>query len=438
MALLFECVKTFFLEQGLDKIYWVAYSGGVDSHVLLHLCAELRKQYFFQLRAVYVDHGLSVHAPAWGAHCATVCHDLRIEFIQKKIAAAPAVGESPEEAARQCRYTALAELLTPAAILLTAHQQDDQAETLLVQLLRGAGPKGLAAMPSLKVFAQGFQGRPLLAVSRAALTKYALANRLQWVEDESNRDIHFTRNFLRHEILPVLQQRWPTVTKTLARVAIHCAEAQMLLDNVTSQDLARCRTDKKNTLAIQALLLLDAIRQRQVLRMWLAELKFPALATVKLQQIQQDFLHASPDKLPHMRWGGVELRRYQHELYALRPFPPSGITPVMAWDFQGPLLLPAIGSLQAVLTQGSGLRLAIKEVTVGFRQGGERCYLRGSHSTLKKLLQEWGIPPWLRKRLPLIYFQETLVAVVGFFLDTRYAASGSEEGHVIALVSLVH
>ena len=187
MALLFDRIKTFCLAQGLDKIYWVGYSGGLDSHVLLHLCAELRKQYPLRLKAVHVHHGLSVNASDWVVHCEQVCADLQIEFIQKSIEAKALTGDSPEEVARDLRYAVFAKLLAPQDILLTAHQQDDQAETVLVQLLRGAGPKGLAAMPELKAFAAGFHARPLLSVSRVELKKYAEGNYLTWINDESNR-----------------------------------------------------------------------------------------------------------------------------------------------------------------------------------------------------------------------------------------------------------
>ncbi len=424
MALLFNCVKTFCLAQGLDKTYWIGYSGGLDSHVLLHLCAELRKQYPLQIKAIHVHHGLSAHASDWAMHCEKICTDLQIELVQKSIDAKALSGDSPEEIARERRYAIFAALLASQNILLTAHQQDDQAETVLLQLLRGAGPKGLAAMPVLKAFAAGFHGRPLLSIPRAELKQYAEEHGLTWIDDESNENKKYSRNFLRHAILPVLQQRWPTVTNTLARVAKNCAETQALVEDLARQDMIACRY-AKNALAINKLRSLDALRQRQVLRAWLTESGFEIPSAVKLRQIQHDFLQAKQDKSPYIQLGSVELRRYRDVLYAMPCLAHHDATQVFSWDLSQPLVIPSVGELRASLTDHAGLRMDTKQVTVRFRQGGEKCYFaeRRCHQSLKHLLQEWNVPPWERDRLPLLYVCETLVAVVGFFLDGRYAAA---------------
>ncbi len=419
MALLFDRIKTFCLARGLDKTYWVGYSGGLDSHVLLHLCAELRKQYPLRLKAVHVHHGLSIHAMDWAMHCEKVCADLQIEFIQKSIDAKALTGDSPEEVARERRYDVFANLLASQDVLLTAHQQDDQAETLLVQLFRGAGPKGLAAMPALKTFAAGFHARPLLSASRAELTHYAEEQHLTWINDESNEDKNFTRNFLRHAILPVLKQRWPTVTKTLARVANNCAEAEALANNAIQQDLEVCRGIHRATLSIKKLMTLDAVRQRHLLRAWFIEQAFPVPSSVKLHQIQQDFLQSDADKLPVMYWDDVELRRYRHTLYIMKKLMHHDATQVFSWDLSQPLVIPHVGTLHATLMENAGL---FPHLTVRFRQGGERCYFpkRGCHRLLKHLMQEWGIPPWERDRVPLLFVEDRLIAVVGYFLDASY------------------
>lgn len=424
MASLFNCVKTFCLAQGFNKTYWIGYSGGLDSHVLLHLCAELRKHYPLQFKAIHVHHGLSANAHDWAAHCAKVCADLQIEFIQEAIDAKALTGDSPENVARQRRYAVFAGLLAAQDILLTAHQQDDQAETVLVQLLRGAGPKGLAAMPALKAFAVGLHGRPLLSVSRCELKQYAEENQLIWIDDESNENENFTRNFLRHSVLPVLKQRWPTVTTTLARVAENCAEAQVIVTTMAAQDLAMCRAETSQTLAIKKLALLDKARQHQVLRAWLTELGFSLPSAVKLQHIQRDFLQASQDKSPYISWDQVEIRRYRDTLYAMHCLPQHDARQVFSWDMSQALIIPHLGTLRATLTENAGLRSDIQQVTVRFRQGGERCYFpaRSSHQLLKHLLQQWNIPPWQRDRLPLLYVDNTLIAVTGFFLDRNYFA----------------
>jgi tRNA(Ile)-lysidine synthase len=425
MASPVKAVETFCLEQGIDKTYWIAYSGGLDSHVLLHLCATLRRQYPIKFKAVHVNHSLSMNAPHWALHCKKICADLNVELIYKIINAKASEGDSPENIARQYRYQLFSELLEPNAILLTAHQQDDQAETVLIQLLRGAGPKGLSAMPLLKSFSAGLHGRPLLHLSRAELKDYAEEHQLKWVQDESNENTNFTRNFLRHDILPLLKHRWPTVTKTLARVAENCAEAQEIIEHKAEEDLNACRGKQNQTLSVKKLLLLDTMHQRQVLRTWLVKLQFPLPSAVKLHQIQQDFLYARQDKSPYMRLDTFEIRRYRDEIYAMQCLPKWDFTQVFFWDLSQPLTIPFLGKLYAVSTDTPGLRADIKNVTVRFRQGGERCYFpeRQCHQLLKNLFQEWGIPPWERDRLPLLYKEEMLIGVIGFFLNSNYQST---------------
>lgn len=198
----------------------VGYSGGLDSHVLLHGLAMHRPYWLTQkLEAIYVDHGLQTASAVWGEHCAEVCRDLNMPFRVLKIDARPVPGESPEAAARRARYAALAAELGFDSALLTAHHRDDQAETLLLQLLRGAGPYGLAAMPAVSRLGQGRLLRPFLEVDRAELLAYAGKHGLRWIEDASNTDTGFDRNYLRHRVLPLLRERWPAVNRTLSRSA---------------------------------------------------------------------------------------------------------------------------------------------------------------------------------------------------------------------------
>ncbi|MDG4605564.1 MAG: tRNA lysidine(34) synthetase TilS, partial [Candidatus Contendobacter sp.] len=245
----------------------VGYSGGMDSHVLLHLLAMQRELWPERtLEAIYVDHGLHPASAVWGGHCARVCRELNVPFRTLRIDARPAPGESPEAAARQARYAALAAALEPDAALLTAHHRDDQAETLLLQLLRGAGPHGLAAMPEAARLGQGRLLRPLLNVDRAALLAYAHTQQLQWIEDASNADTGFDRNYLRHRILPLLRERWPAANRVLARSARLCAETAGWLDAEADADLARVMTARPDALSVPALRELSELRQRNLLR----------------------------------------------------------------------------------------------------------------------------------------------------------------------------
>lgn len=445
MSKLINTVKEFCLNQGFEKTYWIAYSGGLDSLVLLHLFAELRLIYPLKLRAVYINHGLSQNAANWAVQCAEQCRQLQIDFCDKKIEI-ETVDKSLEEAARDCRYAVFAECLEVNDVLVTAHHQDDQAETVLLQLVRGAGPKGLAAMPAIKPFAKGFQARPLLDFTRKELKEYAEQNQLRWIEDESNTNTSFDRNFLRHHILPVLKTRWPGVTNTLSRVAENCAEAQQVLDEFVLKDLAfvgesslsslqNSQETTPSTLSIKKLLQLDPVRQRHVLRAWFHKLHLPTPPSVKLQQIQTDMLNAQEDKLPHLVWSNVELRRYRDDLYVMLCMAQHDATQSYEWNFLQPLDLPNVGTLCALLTKGQGLRTDVQQVSVRYRQGGETLRLPGRkcHHSLKKLFQDWGIPPWQRDRVPLVYVGEKLAAIVGFFISEELEARGDEEGYKLML-----
>lgn len=430
--MILKAIEKFFLCHGLDRTYWIAYSGGLDSHVLLYLCAQIRT---IKLKAIHINHGLNPRADVWAKQCAQVCRKWMIDFVVKTIQVNTSAGESLEDVARQKRYAIFAELLGQDDFLLTAHQQDDQAETVLLQLMRGAGPQGLAAMPRMKSLGNGFHVRPLLDFSRADLKKYVEQHQLHWIEDESNANIHFTRNFLRHEVLPILKKRWPTITRTLARVADHCAEAQHIVRDIALQDLSKVTASFPYTLSIRKLLLLDETRQRQVLRVWLEKLHFSLPSAVKMQKIQQNFLYARPDKTPHTQWGNVELRRYRDELYALSPVELSNMKQFFSWDLQQLLTLPDGSVLCATLMTGEGLRADLKNITVRFRQGGEQCRLPGRrcHHDLKKLFQMWEVPPWQRMRIPLIYVGDRLIAVVGYFIDEEFAAKETQPGYLLTV-----
>ncbi len=430
----------------------VGYSGGMDSHVLLHrLAAFPPDQCARPLAAVYVDHGLQTASIAWGEHCAGVCRSLKVPFQVLKIDAQAAPGESPEAVARRARYAAFAAVLESDAALLTAHHRDDQAETLLLQLLRGAGPHGLAAMPAVSRLGQGWLLRPVLDVDHAELHAYAKLHGLRWIEDASNHETRFDRNYLRHRVWPLLQERWPAATRTLARSAQLCAEAAQWLDEVAAADLAVVVADRPDGLWLPALRALDERRQRQVLRYWLRQLQLPVPDTRQLRQLLQDVLTAAADRSPCSHWPGAEVRRYREKLYARSPLPVHDAGQRLVWRSTAagwpPLELPGIGWLHLRETLGAGLRaeaLAGASLVVGFRQGGERFRPVGRrhHQELKKLMQEAGIPPWERARLPLLYgsvaeksdglrtqiSEGPLLAVVGLGLAADWSASPGETG----------
>lgn len=414
--------------------YWVAYSGGLDSRVLLELLAEHRAALPGPLGAVHVDHGLHPDAPRWAEHCARVCRGLDLHLVQLRVDAAANGGESPEAAARRARYGALARWLPAGHCVLTAHHRDDQAETLLVQLLRGSGPRGLAAMPLAAPLAAGTLVRPLLEVDRTILRAEAQTRGLQWIDDPSNADTDYDRNLLRHRIMPVLRARWPSAAASLARSARHCADTAELADTLGAMDMQAAQGAVPGTLGLEALRGLAPARQRNVLRYWLRREGLAAPSTAVLARIADDLPRARGDAEPRVCWPGGEVRRYRDQLYALQGLPSVDRSAEYSWRPDSPLELPAAaGTLDAVPVTGSGLAarfLRPGRLRVRFRRGGEifRPQGRAHRRPLKKLFQEAGVPPWERERVPLLYIDGELGAVAGFWVGEGFQAHGDEPG----------
>lgn len=400
----------------VEQIY-IAFSGGLDSTVLVHALAGLRQTAAIKsplnLHLIHVHHGLSPNADDWVENCQQLAASLALPLTVVQVDARPKTGESPEAAARQARYKIFAETLPANAVLMLAHHANDQAETLLLQLLRGAGVRGLASMPLRARFHQSWLMRPLLAVSRVVLEQYAEQHQLTWIEDESNLNVDFDRNYLRHNILPLLNARWPATVSCLSRSASHCAEADSLLMEIADADLSNM-LDGEPRLNILLLRTLSPPRLNNVVRYWLMNQGLPLPSTVKLQTLIQTLIYSRYDAMPHVSWPGVEVRRFRNYLYAMPPLPKHDPTWYYEWNMQEDLVLPAnIGTLQVkdylILAKGLPLRIA-------FRQGGEAMVLTGrkGHHSLKNLMQEWDIPPWLRQRVPLIFQNQELIAVVGY------------------------
>lgn len=414
--------------------YWVAFSGGRDSYVLLHCLHALAAESAMVLRAVHVHHGLHTDADQWARHCAQICADLGVDLDLVEVDARPAPGQSPEAAAREARYRVLAERLAPGEALLTAHHRNDQAETLLLQLLRGAGPRGLAAMPAHSMLGAGLHLRPLLVFSGATLAAYAERFQLRWIEDPSNRDLDLDRNFLRHRIGPVLAERWPAWDATLARAAANSAETAALADQLAALDLQHTVTEDPAQLNLSALRRLDETRQRNVVRAWVRELGLPTPSRVHLQRVFEDVIEARADAEPVVHWDGVEVRRYRDRLFAMAPLAAHDSTVCIPWRLGEPLELIELGlRLSAVRGRGRGVRAeAFPDgcAQVRFRRGGERLRPAGcAHQrALKSLFQERGVTPWQRARIPLLYVGDQLAAVGSLWIEDRFAATADEWG----------
>jgi tRNA(Ile)-lysidine synthase len=409
----------------------VAFSGGLDSTVLLHALARaLVDRANYRMRAAHVDHQLQPDSASWSERCGRVAHSLQIEFVPLVVKVPDDPDLSPEAAAREARYAALRQILKPNEVLLTAHHADDQLETMLLALLRGAGLRGLSGVPSVQIFGGGWLARPLLEFSRAELEEWARAEQLQWLEDPSNENTSFDRNFLRHRVLPALRERWPAAAHSATRSTAHLREAGRLLDVLAAADLESIAIG--SCLSMPQLASLAPARRRNVLRHWIRQQGVRVPSTRKLATIERDLLIAREDRLPCVEWDDVQVRRHRGLLYCMRQRPPFEPADPLAWNVSQVLELPAqLGRLRAQRDALGGLAAARvpDALQVHFRRGGEELQPAGDphHRKLKKLLQDARVLPWWRDRVPLIYAGEQLVAVGDLWIAEEFAARGGEE-----------
>lgn len=380
----------------------VAFSGGIDSTVLLHLLADDAAVRTRGLRALHVHHGLQADADDWAAHCLQVCAGLGIDCEVAQVAVDRDSGLGPEASARQARRAAFARHLRPGETLALAQHRDDQAETFLLRALRASGTDGLAAMRPWRAFAAGWMWRPLLDTPRATLMAYAEAQSLRWIEDPSNRETALDRNFLRHQVLPLLRERWPAADAAFARAAGLAAASSALLAKHDAQLLAAMRGDSDASLSVPALQGLSPAQRARVLRRWVADLGWPPLPAEGVARIEADLLGAGADRdrMPRFAWHGADIRRWRDGLHAVdagRELPAAWSC---LWDGRAPLTLPNGDRLALIGASGFDVPLRVHT-----RRGGERILPTGGdghHRTLKHLLQERGIPPWDRARMPLL------------------------------------
>ena len=388
----------------------IAFSGGLDSTVLLHLLASLAKtETLPSLSAVHVHHGLQAVADAWPSHCQSVCDSLGVPLRVIRVQVQP--GASLERAARDARYRAFTEVTGAGEVLLTGQHRDDQAETLLFRLLRGAGVRGLAAMPAHRLLAGSHLVRPLLDVPRAELEAYAQEHTLKWIEDPSNADSRFSRNYLRHRVFPALTERWPHAVASLARTAGHLSEAQSLLDELAQMDLQAADQPSPfpwlplPSLALAPLRKLSDARQRNALRHWLTPLS--RLPDSDHWAGWRSLRDAKGDAQPLWRLADGELHRNGDRVWWLPSTWSEFSDATVSWPHpQNPLELPGNGQLRLIGEVPDG------PLAVRYRQGGEVIEVPGrGRRDLKRLLNESGLPGFIRGRLPLLYQGEQLLGV---------------------------
>ncbi|MBD2785123.1 tRNA lysidine(34) synthetase TilS [Xenorhabdus sp. DI] len=432
---------------GQHKKILVGFSGGLDSSVLLHLLVRLRTQAHqlscerIALRAIHIHHGLNPKADLWVEHCRQVCADWQIDFQTEKVELNTR-RHGIEAAARNARYHAFQHELQQGEVLMTAQHLDDQAETFLLALKRGSGPAGLSSMPSRMPFAGTTLIRPLLNISRAELEAYAQAQKLQWVEDDSNQDDRYDRNFLRLNIMPLLNQRWPHFPQAVSRSASLCGEQEQLLDELLEESLHSLMTSE-GAIAIPPLENSSEAKRNALLRRWLNQCGVKMPAREQLQRIWSEVALARQDAEPRFRVGQQDIRRYRQQLW-LVPQYQNLAGSLLEWDLQQELTLPdRLGTLLCAKEKRieNGVQNSIEnsmtvrkpnrheQVTVRFGVQGNISIVGRQHSRhSKKLWQELGVAPWLRERIPLLYYNEQLITALGVFITKEGQRLPDDEG----------
>lgn len=418
----------------------VAFSGGLDSTVLLHLAAahlvvsQQAKAAGAKLLAIHIDHNISEQSAQWAAHCAQIAQQWRVPYVCRQVEPGLLVGGNLEQRAREIRYQLIADQLDDDDLLLTAHHQRDQAETLLLQLFRGSGVRGTAAMAAASELSIGRSKpgllRPLLTLSQQELKDYADHHQLQWVEDPSNQQQVQDRNFLRNQVTPALRQRWPALDSTLARHARHQAQASELLDELAALDMAGMESSAAG-LDRSGLLALSVNRRHNLLRFWLRQQGHLMPSEKQLLVLDSSVLQCRSDRSPQFTWGNSLITCYRGQL-------------TVAWQRSAPIpaamadwLLPqshyceALGYRLTATRTRHGLRIRWPDdqpLQVRFRQGGETIVVDGHRRKLKKLLQQWGVPPAQREALPLLLADGEMVAIPGYAVADSVRASDDQPG----------
>ncbi len=403
----------------------VALSGGRDSVVLLQALAACRARLAGPLVALHVDHALQAESGQWVEACRVRCETLEVSLSVVTLSGEPAPGESVEAWARTARYEAFARHLGPHDVVLTAHHEDDNAETFLLNALRGSGAAGLRGIAPSRALGRGWLCRPLLGIATKRLAQYAARRQLTWDEDPMNAALNFDRSYLRHQVVPTLRSHWPAWAQTLSRSARLQREGVLAIDRLADEILDAAGLSRTTQLSCEVLAAQAPEVRGAVLRRWIARAGFPTPMATHVERMLTCVLGARTDRVPVVIWKGVCVRRYAGILYLL-PAPVRPASPfAIGWDPTRALQLPE-GMLSARWTVGEGIRadLTGPGLSVRSRLGGERCQLpgRAQHHTLKHVLQDLQIPPWERPGLPLVYIGEQLAAVANLFVCADFLA----------------
>ena len=415
----------------------VALSGGVDSVVLLHLLDSLQKKHRFTLNATHVHHGLSKNADKWAKFCEKLCTKLSIPLDAHYVKLPQKKSLGIEGEARRLRYEKL--LQSKSDLIVLAHHEDDQAETFLLQLIRGAGVKGLSSMAHFDDSRRLW--RPLLNTSRTEIESYAKKHQLKWIEDESNQNTDFDRNFIRSKVLPILKNRFSYVIKVISRSSAHLAEAQILLDDLARIDLKNYlkSINYKHKIQVNTLGKLSNTRAKNVLRYWL-ELNDQLMPSKDLlDELLRQTLTAKKDATIKIQLSkDYEIRRYKDEIYITRKDRKDQKNYEIIWKGESEILLPNGTQLNFKKVKGKGINFKLlndQKLIIRNRQGGEFFKPDSKRPTkkIKQLLQESDLPPWERENLPMIFVGDDLASVPNFGIDIKFQAKPKDVGLNVTL-----
>lgn len=427
-----EAVAYYVAQHPDVRNYCVAYSAGVDSHVLLELMTELRdSDSAINLRAIHIDHSLQEFSPHWSQHAEDICSGLRVPLTVKRVDVLDK-GDGLEASARIARYAEFSAFINPNEHLLLAQHAEDQAETFLLQALRGSGPDGLSAIPRKRRFAQGYMGRPLLGCTKDSLLVEARLRQLDWIEDPSNLDTHHDRNYLRHKVMPLLKTRWPSVAKTLGRSALRSSAASQILTTLAKEDLQKTTIEGSAFLSLSKLKQLPRERVYAVLRLWVRQRGFRMPRLQDLAQVMSDLVHARHDSNGIVNVRDYEFRRFKDSLCLLMPHVEAKpFRYIWSAPFHDLLISETGITLSRSLCERQGIVLpASGSITVKSRAGGELIKLGepAYHKAVKKVLQESSVPPWQRDSIPLLYIDARLAAIWNVEVSVDFQAKPTGPG----------
>ncbi len=423
----------------------LAFSGGVDSLVLLHLLVKLRdKNPQINLNVIHINHQLNESAGLWQEQCQTVCEELAVSFKAITVDARAHSGESPEAKARELRYQRLAAESNDNDLIALAHHQNDQAETLLIQMLRGSGVAGLAAMPELSSQSAinkpaSRLWRPLLTISRQRIQEYADSLNLNWIEDPSNQSRDYDRNYVRHEVMPIILQRWPSAKTSLSRVSRLQAEASEISNRYAKLLLDQLNPDQLNYLDCNRLLKLDSIDLKALLRYWIKSFNYAVPSEVQLKELVKNVISSKRDACPLVKWSNIEARRFKNHLYIFPELKRFDNLVKYDWSMQSKLKLNEIDQILIAkhATQGGiHSELCNKKLQVSYRRGGESYKdMEGKLKSLKKIYQHLDLPVWVRDRTPLISSNNEVIALGDLWVSPSCLAVKDEPGYLFELLS---